>query len=57
MTSGLTNFVKRRRELSAAEVEEQLSTPPPKKKPDGNGPGMALIKFLWYGSDTDLFNV
>jgi hypothetical protein len=45
LTSSLTHFVKPRRELSAAEVEEQLATPPPKKKPEGNVTGKKIFLF------------
>jgi hypothetical protein len=34
LTSGLTTFLGRRREWTEAEVEAELSTPTPKKRPD-----------------------
>ena len=34
LTSGLTTFLGRRREWTEAEVEAELSTPPPKKRPE-----------------------
>jgi hypothetical protein len=34
LTSGLTSVLGRRREWTEAEVEAELSTPPPKKRPE-----------------------